>query len=36
MQRVREILKRGRRRNIQRVIEELTPVMWGWASYLSR
>ncbi len=35
MQRVREILKRGRGRNIRRVIEELTPVLRGWASYFS-
>ncbi|MBE0490581.1 MAG: group II intron reverse transcriptase/maturase [Halomonas sp.] len=33
MQRVREILKRGRGRNIRRVIEELTPVLRGWANY---
>ena len=35
MQRVREILKRGRGRNIRRVIEELVPVLRGWASYFS-
>ncbi|MCG5496059.1 group II intron maturase-specific domain-containing protein [Ectothiorhodospira variabilis] len=35
MQRIREILKRGRGRNIRRVIEELTPVLRGWASYFS-
>ncbi|XKE47519.1 maturase [Halomonas organivorans] len=35
MQRVREILKRGRGRHIRRVIEELTPVLRGWASYFS-
>ena len=35
MQRVREILKRGRGRNIRRVIEALTPVLRGWASYFS-
>ena len=35
MQRVREILKRGRGRNIRRGIEELTPVLRGWASYFS-
>ncbi|WP_239031488.1 group II intron reverse transcriptase/maturase [Modicisalibacter sp. MOD 31.J] len=35
MQRVREILKRGRGRNIRRVIEELIPVLRGWASYFS-
>ncbi|WP_283956740.1 group II intron maturase-specific domain-containing protein, partial [Halomonas sp. 15WGF] len=35
MQRVREILKRGKGRNIRRVIEELTPVLRGWASYFS-
>ena len=33
MQRVREILKRGRGRNIRRVIEELVPVLRGWANY---
>lgn len=33
MQRVREILKRGRGRHIRRVIEELVPVLRGWASY---
>ncbi len=33
MQRVREILKRGRGRSIRRVIEELTPVLRGWANY---
>ena len=35
MQRVREILKRGRGRNTQRIIEELGPVLRGWASYFS-
>jgi len=35
MQRIREILKRGRGRNIRRVIGELTPVLRGWASYFS-
>jgi len=35
MQRVREILKRGRGRHIQRVIEGLGPVLRGWASYFS-
>ncbi|MCL7940713.1 group II intron reverse transcriptase/maturase [Halomonas sp. ATCH28] len=35
MQRVREILKRGKGRNLQRVIEELAPVLRGWASYFS-
>lgn len=35
MQRLREILKRGRGRNIRRVIEELIPVLRGWASYFS-
>ncbi|MGM0982155.1 MAG: group II intron reverse transcriptase/maturase [Pseudomonadota bacterium] len=35
MQRLREILKRGRGRNIGRVIEELIPVLRGWASYFS-
>ncbi|MBZ0331714.1 maturase, partial [Halomonas sp. ANAO-440] len=35
MQRVREILKRGRGRNIRRVIEELIPVLRGWANYFS-
>lgn len=35
MQRVREILKRGRGRHIQRVTEELSPVLRGWASYFS-
>ena len=35
MQRVREILKRGRGRNIQRVIEGLRPVLRGWANYFS-
>jgi len=33
VQRVREILKRGRGRNTRRVIEELTPVLRGWANY---
>ena len=33
MQRIREILKRGRGRNTRRVIEELTPVLRGWANY---
>ena len=35
MQRVREILKRGRGRNTRRVIEELAPVLRGWANYFS-
>lgn len=35
MQRVREILKRGKGRNIRRVVEELVPVLRGWASYFS-
>ena len=35
MQRVREILRRGRGRNIRRVVEELTPALRGWASYFS-
>lgn len=35
MQRVREILKRGRGRNIRRVLEELGPVLRGLASYFS-
>lgn len=35
MQRLREILKRGRGRNIRRVVEELIPVLRGWASYFS-
>ncbi|WP_232090287.1 group II intron maturase-specific domain-containing protein [Billgrantia diversa] len=35
MQRVREILKRGKGRNIRRVIEERIPVLRGWASYFS-
>ena len=35
MQRVREILKRGKGRHIRRVIEVLTPVLRGWASYFS-
>ena len=35
MQRVREILKRGRGRHIQRVTEELGPVLRGWANYVS-
>ncbi|MDZ7851767.1 MAG: group II intron reverse transcriptase/maturase [Halomonas sp.] len=35
MQRVREILKRGRGRHIRRVIEELIPVLRGWANYFS-
>lgn len=35
MQRVREILKRGRGRHIRRVTKELTPVLRGWASYFS-
>ncbi|MBR9902715.1 MAG: group II intron reverse transcriptase/maturase [Gammaproteobacteria bacterium] len=33
MQRVREILKRGRGRHIQRVIKELAPILRGWANY---
>ncbi|MGM0915923.1 MAG: group II intron maturase-specific domain-containing protein, partial [Pseudomonadota bacterium] len=36
MQRVREILKRGRGRHIRRVTRELAPVLRGWASYFSR
>ncbi len=35
MQRVREILKHGRGRNIQRVIEGLRPVLRGWANYFN-
>ena len=35
MQHVREILKRGRGRNIRRVMEELAPVLRGWANYFS-
>ncbi|WP_372613978.1 group II intron maturase-specific domain-containing protein [Halomonas sp.] len=35
MQRVREILHRGRGRHIRRVIEELTPILRSWASYFS-
>ncbi|MGQ7261735.1 group II intron maturase-specific domain-containing protein [Vreelandella sp. V005] len=35
MQRVCEILKRGRGRNIRRMLEELVPVLRGWASYFS-
>ncbi|WP_280569716.1 group II intron reverse transcriptase/maturase [Chromohalobacter sp. 296-RDG] len=35
MQRVREILKRGNGRNIRRVIEEMVPVLRGWAGYFS-
>ncbi|WP_346798649.1 group II intron reverse transcriptase/maturase [Halomonas sp. Bachu 37] len=35
MQRVREILKRGRGRNIQRIIEKLGPVLRGWAHYFN-
>lgn len=35
MQSVREILKRGRGRHIRRVIEDLVPVLRGWASYFS-
>ncbi|MCG6658486.1 group II intron reverse transcriptase/maturase [Halomonas campisalis] len=35
MQRVREILKRGRGRNIRRITRELAPVLRGWASYFS-
>ncbi|WP_432414577.1 group II intron reverse transcriptase/maturase [Chromohalobacter israelensis] len=35
MQRVREILKRGRGHHTRRVIDELTPVLRGWASYFS-
>ncbi|MDI5920638.1 group II intron reverse transcriptase/maturase [Halomonas sp. LR5S13] len=35
MLRVREILRRGRGRNIRRVIDELTPVLRGWASYFA-
>ena len=33
MQRVRDILRRGRGRNIRRVAEELAPTLRGWASY---
>jgi RNA-directed DNA polymerase len=33
MQRIREVLKRGRGRNIQRVIEELVAILRGWANY---
>ncbi|GAB2717363.1 hypothetical protein GCM10027172_10340 [Halomonas garicola] len=35
MQRVRDILKRGRGRNIRRITQELAPVLQGWASYFS-
>ncbi|MFC0268909.1 group II intron reverse transcriptase/maturase [Kushneria aurantia] len=35
MQRVREILKRGRGRHIRHVTRELAPVLRGWASYFS-
>lgn len=35
MQRVRERLKHGRGRHIQRVIEGLRPVLRGWANYFS-
>ncbi|MBD3897416.1 group II intron reverse transcriptase/maturase [Halomonas sp. ML-15] len=35
MQRVREILKRGRGRSTRRVIKELSPVLRGWGSYFS-
>ncbi|WP_373190917.1 group II intron reverse transcriptase/maturase [Halomonas sp.] len=35
MQRVREILRRGRGRHIRRVIEESTPILRGWASYFA-
>lgn len=35
MERVREILKRGRGRTIRRVIRDLAPVLRGWASYFS-
>jgi RNA-directed DNA polymerase len=35
MQRVREILKRGRGCNIQRIIEGLRPVLRGWANYFN-
>ncbi|EHA17526.1 group II intron reverse transcriptase/maturase [Halomonas sp. HAL1] len=33
MQRVREILKRGRGRHLQQVIKELKPILRGWANY---
>ena len=35
MQHVRDILRCGRGRNIRRVIEELAPILRGWASYFS-
>jgi len=35
MQRVRELLRRGKGRNIRRITEELAPVLRGWASYFS-
>ncbi|WP_316935425.1 group II intron reverse transcriptase/maturase, partial [Halomonas sp. ANAO-440] len=35
LQRVCEILRRGRGRHIRRVIDELTPVLRGWASYFA-
>ena len=35
MQRVRELLKRGKGRNIRRITEELVPILRGWASYFS-
>tara|TARA_R110000824_G_scaffold400643_1_gene608567 strand:+ start:8762 stop:10150 length:1389 start_codon:yes stop_codon:yes gene_type:complete len=35
MQRVRQVLKRGRGRHIQRVIKELVPILRGWAHYFN-
>jgi RNA-directed DNA polymerase len=35
MQRVCEILKCGRGRNIRRMLEERVPALGGWASYFS-
>ncbi|WP_168017145.1 group II intron reverse transcriptase/maturase, partial [Halomonas salinarum] len=35
MQRVRELLKRGKGQNIRRITEELAPILRGWASYFS-